>query len=70
MCWREFPNLSELTEGQIDREEMFWFDGAHVNARPSPPHRTCATGSYRLPPSLVAPLIATWTWFLFFLETT
>jgi hypothetical protein len=24
--------LSELTEGQIDREEMFWFDAAHVNA--------------------------------------
>ena len=25
-------HLSELTEGQIDREEMFWFDAAHVNA--------------------------------------
>jgi hypothetical protein len=24
--------LSELTEGQIDREEKFWFDAAHVNA--------------------------------------
>jgi hypothetical protein len=24
--------MSELTEGQIDREEMFWFDAAHVNA--------------------------------------
>ena len=24
--------LSELTEGQIDREEMFWFDAGHVNA--------------------------------------
>ena len=26
-------HLSELTEGQIDREEKFWFDAAHVNAR-------------------------------------
>jgi hypothetical protein len=25
-------HLSELTEGQIDRDEMFWFDAAHVNA--------------------------------------
>jgi hypothetical protein len=25
-------HLSELTEGQIDREEMFWFDAGHVNA--------------------------------------
>ena len=25
-------HLSELTEGQIDREEKFWFDAAHVNA--------------------------------------
>ena len=25
-------HLSELTEGQIDREERFWFDAAHVNA--------------------------------------
>jgi hypothetical protein len=25
-------HLSELTEGQIDREEMFWFDAAHVSA--------------------------------------
>jgi hypothetical protein len=25
-------HLSELTEGQIDREEMFWFDAAHVTA--------------------------------------
>jgi hypothetical protein len=25
-------HLSELTEGQIDREEMFWFEAAHVNA--------------------------------------
>src|SRR6516165_3263776 len=24
--------LSELTEGQIDRGEMFWFEAAHVNA--------------------------------------
>jgi hypothetical protein len=23
-------HLSELTEGQIDRDEMFWFDAAHV----------------------------------------
>ena len=23
-------HLSELTEGQIDREEMFWFDAAHA----------------------------------------
>jgi hypothetical protein len=68
-------HLSELTEGQIDREEMFWFDAAHVNAmiavverRRSPPRRSCATGSYRLPLSLVAPLIATWAWFLLFLE--
>src|SRR6516162_6479551 len=25
-------HLSQLTEGQIDREEMFWFDAGHVNA--------------------------------------
>jgi hypothetical protein len=25
-------HLSELTEGQIDREEKFWFDAAYVNA--------------------------------------
>jgi hypothetical protein len=25
-------HLSELTEGQIDREETFWFEVAHVNA--------------------------------------
>ena len=25
-------HLSEVTEGQIDREEMFWFDAGHVNA--------------------------------------
>jgi hypothetical protein len=25
-------HLSELTEGQIDRDEKFWFDAAHVNA--------------------------------------
>ena len=25
-------HLSELTEGQIGREETFWFDAAHVNA--------------------------------------
>jgi hypothetical protein len=25
-------HLSELTEGQIDREEKFWFDAVHVNA--------------------------------------
>jgi hypothetical protein len=25
-------HLSELTEGQIDREEEFWFEAAHVNA--------------------------------------
>jgi hypothetical protein len=24
-------HLSELTEGQIDREETFWFEAAHVN---------------------------------------
>ena len=24
--------LSELTEGQIDRGENFWFEAAHVNA--------------------------------------
>ena len=61
--------------GQFDREEMFWFDAGHVNAmmlwwrrRRSPPRRTCATGSCRLPPSLVAPLIATWASFLLFLE--
>jgi hypothetical protein len=24
--------LSELSEGQIDREEKFWFEAAHVNA--------------------------------------
>jgi hypothetical protein len=25
-------HLSELTEGEIDREENFWFEAAHVNA--------------------------------------
>ena len=25
-------HLSELTEGQIDRDEKFWFGAAHVNA--------------------------------------
>src|SRR5262245_24072681 len=25
-------HLSELTEGQIDRDEKFWFEAAHVNA--------------------------------------
>ena len=25
-------HLSELTEGQIDRDETFWFEAAHVNA--------------------------------------
>jgi hypothetical protein len=25
-------HLSDLTEGQIDREEKFWFEAAHVNA--------------------------------------
>ena len=27
-----FKHLSKLTEGQIDREEKFWFEAAHVNA--------------------------------------
>ena len=28
-----FPSACRsLTEGQIDREEMFWFEAAHVNA--------------------------------------
>jgi hypothetical protein len=27
-----FKHLSELTEGQIDRDEKFWFEAAHVNA--------------------------------------
>src|SRR6516162_7629105 len=67
-------HLSELTEGQIDREEKFCFDATHVNAmmpwwrrRQSPLRRTCATGSCRLPISLVAPLIATWGLVLLFL---
>jgi hypothetical protein len=35
--WQPFEqclceHLSELTEGQIDREESFWFEAAHVNA--------------------------------------
>ena len=58
-------HLSELTEGQIDRDETFRFEAAHVNAmiavveaEASPPRRNCATGSCRLPLSLVAPLIA------------
>jgi hypothetical protein len=25
-------HLSELTEGQIDRDEQFWFEAAHVSA--------------------------------------
>ena len=25
-------HLSELSEGQIDRDEKFWFEAAHVNA--------------------------------------
>ena len=68
-------HLSELTEGQIDREEKFCFDATHVNAmmpwwrrRQSPLRRTCATGSCRLRLSLVAPLIAMWVLFLLFLE--
>jgi hypothetical protein len=35
--WQPFEqclseHLSELTEGQIDREEYFWFEAAHVSA--------------------------------------
>jgi hypothetical protein len=35
--WQPFEqclsdHLSELSEGQIDREETFWFEAAHVNA--------------------------------------
>ena len=35
--WQPFEqylseHLSDLTEGQIDREENFWFEAAHVNA--------------------------------------
>ena len=35
--WQPFEqylseHLSELTEGQIGREEKFWFEAAHVNA--------------------------------------
>ena len=35
--WRSFEeclsdHLSELSEGQIDRDERFWFEAAHVNA--------------------------------------
>jgi hypothetical protein len=35
--WQSFEQclsdyLSELSEGQIDREERFWFEAAHVNA--------------------------------------
>ena len=35
--WQPFEqclseHLSELTEGQIDREENFWFEAVHVNA--------------------------------------
>jgi len=35
--WQPFEqclceHLSELTEGQIDREDRFWFEAAHVNA--------------------------------------
>src|SRR5262245_40946432 len=35
--WQPFEqslsaHLSELTEGQIDRGERFWFEAAHVNA--------------------------------------
>ena len=35
--WQPFEKclceyLSELTEGQFDREEKFWFEAAHVNA--------------------------------------
>ena len=35
--WQSFEeclsdHLSELSEGQIDRDEKFWFEAAHVNA--------------------------------------
>jgi hypothetical protein len=35
--WQSFEDrlsyhLSELSEGQIDRNEKFWFEAAHVNA--------------------------------------
>ena len=35
--WQSFEeclsdHLSELSEGQIDRDEKFWFEPAHVNA--------------------------------------
>ena len=58
-------HLSELTEGQIDREEMFWFDAAHVNAMIAVVEAEAVTAA---PDSLVAPLTVTWAWFLFFLE--
>ena len=78
--WQSFEeclsdHLSELSEGQIDRDEKFWFEAAHVNAmiavvgrKPSRPRPNCVIGSYRSWLSPAAPLIVRWASFLLFLE--
>jgi hypothetical protein len=78
--WERFEqclskHLSELTEGQIEREETFWFEAGHVNAMIAVVEAeavtaapVCATGSRRLRLSQVAQLVATWVWSLLFLE--
>ena len=74
--WEQFEqclskHLSELTEGQIDREERFRFDAAHVNSMIAVVEAEAVTAAPNLRDwlmSLDAPLIATWAWFLLFLE--
>ena len=77
--WQSFEeclsdHLSELLEGQIDRDEKFWFEAAHVNAMIAVVEAEalvaapCAIGSYHSWSSLAAPLIATWASFSLFLE--
>ena len=82
--WQSFEeclsdHLSELSEGQIDRDEKFWFEAAHVNAMiavveaeavaAAPAARpNCVIGSYRSWLSPAAPLIVRWASFLLFLE--
>jgi hypothetical protein len=68
-------HLSELTEGQIDREEKFWFEAAHVNAMIAVVEAEAVTAAPDLRNWLLSlaafarlPLIATWVSFLLFLE--
>ena len=64
-----------LSEGQIDRDEKFWFEAAHVNAMiavveaeavaAAPELRDWLDRSWLSP---AAPLIVRWASFLLFLE--